>query len=230
MRVGTKAAFMDTGERQTEHPSEVPRCQADVGRDRDRSQSADRPRTDRLRTLTTWAPVAMVATAVAFAATRSVLFGALTLPPALVLAGATVADVRSHRIPARWVDGGSVVTIVGLVLFGVVDGTSDHLVAGLIIASATWAIWWMIRVTSGNGLGYGDVRLAAMAALPLGGLWGSAALLFTPAVFLVAAALLLPPRARGQGGRLPLAPAIALAWGGVLCVIAGAAVPLGNTG
>jgi hypothetical protein len=49
-------------------------------------------------------------------------------------------------------------------------------------------------------------------------------------VFLVAAGLILPLRAVGEAGRLPLAPAIALAWGGVLCLAAVAAAPMGHTG
>jgi leader peptidase (prepilin peptidase)/N-methyltransferase len=122
----------------------------------------------------------------------------------------------------------SVATIVVLALHDLVHGTFGGVFGGLVVAAVTWALWWTIRVTSGNGLGYGDVRLATMAALPLGGLSWPSALLLTPAVFLVAAPLLLPLRATVRAGRAALAPAMALAWAGVLCLAAD--VPAGIAG
>lgn len=183
---------------------------------------------DRMADAVMWLAVAAVAAAVMVTATQSVVAGAIALPAAVVLARATVTDVRRHRIPRHWVDVASVATVGVLALRGMADGTFDHLAAGLATAAVTWALWWTIRVTCGNGLGYGDVRLATLAALPLGGLSWSASLLLTPAVFVVAAVLLLPLRATVRGGRMALAPAMALAWCGVLCLAA--AVPVGNAG
>jgi leader peptidase (prepilin peptidase)/N-methyltransferase len=185
---------------------------------------------DAMARAVTWLAMATAASAVAFAASRSLVAGATALPAAMALAGTALTDVHRHRIATRWVDTAAAATIVVLAVRGLADRTFDHLVVGLAASAVTWVVWWTIRVASGNGLGYGDVRVATLAALPLGGLWWTTALLLTPVVFLAAAVFLLPLRSTARGGRIPLAPAMAVAWGVVLCLAAVAAGPGGDAG
>jgi leader peptidase (prepilin peptidase)/N-methyltransferase len=179
----------------------------------------------------TWLAAAVAVIAVLFAARATPVAGAVTLPAGAALVAMVFTDVRRHRLPARWIDVAAATTVTALAVDGWIEATDSYLAAAVVIAAGTWVFWWLLRVVTRNGLGYGDVRLATMAALPLGALSWTAGLLFTPAVFVAAAAFLVPLRPAGRHGRLPLAPAIAVAWSVTLLLLtASAGVPFNHSG
>lgn len=171
-------------------------------------------------------PVAVVAVASAavVASLASVVavapdVGLLVVPVAVLLVATAVTDVRSHRVPADWISWAGLATGVLLIGQGLAEKASARLVDAVIAGAVTWLVWWTIRVVSRGGMGYGDVRLAAVAAVPLGAVSPAAAVLLTPATFVAAAVSILPlvGTYHHRERRVPLAPAIAVAW--ALCLL-----------
>lgn len=92
----------------------------------------------------------------------------LWLPLLPVLAGLAVVDARTRLLPAVVVRAATAWALAVLVLEAVATGDAEALVravlCGVVARSVFWALWWL----RSSGLGFGDVRLAAVLGLLLG--------------------------------------------------------------
>jgi leader peptidase (prepilin peptidase) / N-methyltransferase len=97
---------------------------------------------------------------------QPVLLGLLPLVPVAV--GLAVVDWRTHLLPSVVVLPATGVLLALAVLGAVVTGERDDLlrgVLGLVLARSFYWVLWSIRSA---GMGFGDVRLAALLGLALG--------------------------------------------------------------
>lgn len=140
-----------------------------------------------------------------------------------VLLAVSVVDLRLYRIPDRFVFPGLLITMVLVVIasFVVLPSASDAFrvmrfaAVGLL---AYFGILFVFHVAYPRGMGFGDVKLAALMGLSLGWLGGS----YFDAVNLVLIALFIGcvlgivfglawRLVRRAGGAFPFGPALALA-------------------
>lgn len=92
----------------------------------------------------------------------------LVLPMVPVGVALAVADARTHLLPRPLLLGA---TALGAVLAGVVwlaDGDSDALLRAGIGLLAARTVFWLLWLVRASGMGFGDVRLAALLGLVLG--------------------------------------------------------------
>ena len=135
------------------------------------------------------------------------------LPTLLIVVSAGVAlvfiDLDCHRLPDSIVLPLWPVTLVGLVFAGIMSG--EWPIGRALAAAGLWllvigGIW---LVTSGRGMGLGDVKLAPVLGVILGWVgWGPAVVGLACAWFIgggVALVLLMARRAR-QGEAVPFGP------------------------
>lgn len=102
---------------------------------------------------------------------RPVAATALELSAYLWLAAVTVAlaiiDVETHRLPDRIVLPTMAVMTVLLTAAAAVDGDWGRLVRALIGAAALFAFYLLLALVRPDGMGMGDVKLAAVLGLAL---------------------------------------------------------------
>ncbi|WP_412743951.1 hypothetical protein [Krasilnikovia sp. MM14-A1004] len=150
------------------------------------------------------------------AAMLAVALGAVPVLPVLLSAvplGVLLAavDLRCLRLPDPLV--GALAGVVGppLILLAVGGGEPGRVARGAVAAGLAGATYLIVAMLPGQGLGFGDVKLAAVLAFPLGYLgWPAvAAGLVAPHLLNgpVAVFLLVTGRAR-RGTALPLGPAL----------------------
>ena len=117
-------------------------------------------------------PAVEAATGVAFAAVAAWLGASWALPAYLLLAAASIAlaaiDVDTQRLPIvvvapTFVAGMALLALASLA--GSRPGAGVRAVAG---AAVLWLLYRLLHAFSPRGMGYGDVRLAAVIGLFLG--------------------------------------------------------------
>jgi leader peptidase (prepilin peptidase)/N-methyltransferase len=157
------------------------------------------------------AGLALAAVAVALLGPRPSLVGALYL--AAVTPELTRIDLREHRLPDRLTLPGYPAALIGVGL-GTLGGESA--LPALIGGAAFLALFLVLAVA--GGMGFGDVKLAGVLGVVLGGAGLASAATGLLAAFLgggLAAAVLLGRR--GRGARLPFGPFLLLGfWIGLL--------------
>ena len=170
----------------------------------------------RLRTSSRWPQSVMpvVAAAVAVALTSPALATATTAAGLTVM---TRLDVAEHRIPTRVVHVTAAAVVVALAVAAVMTGEwGRFLSAGLaaVVVATVFAGAWLV-----GGVGFGDVRLAAVVTLTAG--WHGLDVVLALWWWASIAALLGSLAARRRRDKqIALAPAIALGWG--LAMVSGA--------
>lgn len=140
--------------------------------------------------------------------------GQLALLPLLLVLGSaglalTVIDLDHHRLPDAIVLPLYPVTVAGLVLAGVLDGSWPLGAAALGVVVWLAPIGGIFLISGGRGMGFGDVKLAPVLGAALGWVALSAAVVGVLAGFtlgaLVGVALILARRA-GRRSHLAFGP------------------------
>lgn len=148
----------------------------------------------------------------------------LWLPLLPVLVALAVVDVRTRLLPAVVVRAATGYALLVLIAEAVAAGEGGDLLravlCGVVARSVFWALWWL----RSSGLGFGDVRLAAVLGLLLGRLGVAETLAGLYLAFLVlglpSVVLALVRRDRGYLRRaLPFGPALVV--GAVLGPVVG---------
>jgi leader peptidase (prepilin peptidase)/N-methyltransferase len=171
------------------------------------------------------------ATAAAAAGAAGVLAAALGVSPALplyvalaVLAVALAAvDLACRRLPHVLVVPATWVAAAGLAVVAAVTGHWSAWTHAVLGAAVLGAAYLALFLLPGQGLGYGDVKLAVLLGLFLGWLGWTEVLLGAVLPWLVNAPVVLTMLARGRVGRksaLPFGPAMVV--GALLAVVWGA--------
>jgi leader peptidase (prepilin peptidase) / N-methyltransferase len=127
-----------------------------------------------------------------------------------------VVDLEHHRLPSRLLYPLAIVELFVLTAAAALEHDPRRLVDSLIIAAVIgggWLTW--ARLTSA-GVGLGDVRLAAVSGLLLGGYGWQRALdaqLVALLLALLTAAILVVARPQQRGRRMavPMGPALVIA-------------------
>lgn len=144
---------------------------------------------------------------------------------AFAVIGAILAiiDIRTHRLPNRFVATVGVTGVVLLVAAALTGSRMDALIRALLAALVLFAAYLVLRMLSAGGVGGGDVKLAAVIGLHLGWLgWGSV-LVGTLAGFVLggvfAAGMLLVRRADRRSA-IPFGPwMLAGAWVAIVLTV-----------
>ncbi|GAB1643924.1 hypothetical protein KRMM14A1259_43470 [Krasilnikovia sp. MM14-A1259] len=132
----------------------------------------------------------------------------LAVPLGVLLA---VVDLRCLRLPDALVGALAAVVVPPLVLLALLGGEPGRLGRAAVAAGLAGAAYLMVALLPGHGLGFGDVKLAAALAFPLGFLgWPVAAAgLVVPHLINGPVALVLMATGRARRGTaLPLGPAL----------------------
>ena len=178
-------------------------------------------------------PLVEALTAIVFAVV--VAWGILALPgpPAATLAVIaaylwfaasgivlTLIDLDTRRLPHA-ITGSALIVCAALLGLAVLLGAdSASLLRALVGAAALWAFYAAIRFVRPDGMGGGDVRLAAVVGLMLGWLGWGPLLVGAFAAFVTGGAFGVGMLLRGRAGRrtaIPFGPWIIVgAWIGVL--------------
>lgn len=127
-----------------------------------------------------------------------------------------IVDAECNLLPARLVYPLAAAELVVLAVSAAREGDFGPLLRGAIAASFTAAGWFALAVAAGGGIGFGDVRLAALTSGMLA--WvGWDTLMRGQLVFValtLATALVIAvarPQLRSRAMRVPLGPAMILA-------------------
>ena len=160
-------------------------------------------------------PVVELGTGLLFVATGLRFGWSSYLPVALVLAAAGIAlaaiDLEHRRLPFVITGWTAVLVVLGLILDAAVTGLGPAPVAAL--SALVWGVLYggVWLVTSGRGMGLGDVALAPVLGLALGWLGWGASLVALLGGFVVGAVvgagLMLAGRA-ARRSQLPHGPAM----------------------
>ena len=139
----------------------------------------------------------------------------------LAVAGPSLAaiDLDVMRVPNRILGPVAFVTLVGLASTILAQGDTATAVRGVIGGAVTGAVFWLMNALSRDGIGFGDVKLAALV-----GVVAASVSLYTVWLGLLVGSLaaLLWTKSRRRSGPLPYAPwllfggwvaLIATAWG-----------------
>jgi leader peptidase (prepilin peptidase)/N-methyltransferase len=148
----------------------------------------------------------------------SLRFGASwELPAFLYLAGVAVLlaviDLRHHLLPDRVVLPSLGIAVVLLAGAAAAHGDGAALLRAVVAAVVLFVVFLVLALIAPSGLGFGDVKLAALLGLYLGWLGWNAVLLGAAAGFVVQALLslvLLAARRISLRGELPFGPAMLL--------------------
>ena len=128
----------------------------------------------------------------------------------------TVIDLEHHRLPDRLTLAGALGSAAMLVLDAMLLASWTAALRGLLCAAATFGVFLLMAVISPDGMGLGDVKLAALLGLHTGWLGWQLALLAVLAGFavgsLAALGLMLARRATLRTA-IPFGPALLVgAW------------------
>jgi leader peptidase (prepilin peptidase)/N-methyltransferase len=186
------------------------------------------------RALRWWPPIGLALLTGYLAHHVGDLAGYAALPAYLLFAWLTVAlvwiDLDVHRLPIGLVRPGGVGLLVLLALASVAEPSRRWLWA-LVAAAVLWTGYALLALLPGQGLGWGDVRLAALVGLALGWLGPAYVVVGVLAAHLlagvVALGLLLVRRA---GLRTGIAFGPALCGGALVAVGATSRIMAGLTG
>jgi len=96
----------------------------------------------------------------------------LWLPLSVVLTWATAVDLDVRRLPNRGLAMAGLWTAVVLVLEAAVTDRTRPLVEGVVAATASAMIFFLLHLASRDGLGLGDVKLIAVLATASAGIAG----------------------------------------------------------
>jgi leader peptidase (prepilin peptidase)/N-methyltransferase len=169
------------------------------------------------RTLALRPPVVELGTALLFAL-AALRFGPVwELPAFLFLAAAgvllAVIDLQHHLLPNRVVLPSIGVGAVLLVAASLAEREWDALVGAVLGSVVLFAVFLVLALISPSGLGWGDVKLAALLGLYLGWIGWAAVIVGGAAGFVLQALIalvLLAGRRIGLRGELPFGPAMLL--------------------
>ena len=157
---------------------------------------------------TQWAAALLLAAAGGFASGYMLVLRAGTYPPNLLrlvllgtlLTAAAYIDALSHKIP-NWIAGCTV-------LYFVLSGTDAVPMAlnSVLAAAVFFVVFFLVRLASRGGVGYGDIKMITAAALILG-IYGTFSFLLVSHVLaaVAAIALLVSKKATRKDG-LPFGP------------------------
>jgi leader peptidase (prepilin peptidase)/N-methyltransferase len=124
---------------------------------------------------------------------------------AVVLAAATIADLRTRRIPDAALLAASAVAVVAIVL-----ATPSAAPGRIAAAGAAGGILLALALARPGGLGLGDVKLGAVLGLHLGGGVGPALLIAFAAGGLWGVGMIVIRGWSARKATIPFAPFIAL--------------------
>ncbi|WP_353808482.1 prepilin peptidase [Agromyces sp. SYSU T00194] len=121
----------------------------------------------------TWyRPVATLAGLLAFGALAWAYGPSWLLPGLLAFAAAGIAmslvDLEEQRLPNRMLLPSMAAVATLLVLAATVNGTWWSLLGALAGGAAMFALYFLVAIVAPGGMGFGDVKLAAMIGLVLG--------------------------------------------------------------
>lgn len=172
------------------------------------------PARARRRVLMTVAGTAILGSLAAVVGWRPALFAFLVMG----VIGATLAviDLEHHRLPDRLVAAGAVGSMASLAVDASVTGSWSALVHGLLCAAVAFVVFFGMALISPRGMGFGDVKLAALLSLHTGWLSWELAVIALLAGFVVGAltslALVMTSRVTLQTA-IPFGPALLVgAW------------------
>lgn len=165
---------------------------------------------------TQWAAALLLAAAGGFASGYMLVLRAGTYPPNLLrlvllgtlLTAAAYIDALSHKIP-NWIVLCTAAVFAGCtVLDFVLSGTDAVPMAlnSVLAAVAFFVVFFLVRLASRGGVGYGDIKMITAAALILG-IYGTFSFLLVSHVLaaVAAIALLVSKKATRKDG-LPFGP------------------------
>jgi len=182
-----------------------------VGLTTDRAASSARwwqPRQVRARRLLLVATVAAILTAAVAGGDPL----AAWWPFAAAGAVLCVVDVQHHLLPGRLVYPLAAVILVALGASAAVTSEPERLLRAILAAAVVGAAWFAVAFTAPAAMGLGDVRVAALAAGPLGWTSWSAVLAGQLAAFglaVVTAAILAITKPHvGRAMQVPMVPAL----------------------
>lgn len=124
------------------------------------------------------------------------------------LAAAAYTDALSHRIP-NWIVLGTAAVFAGCTVLDFLLSGMDAaamMINGLISAAVFFLVFFLVRMASRGGVGYGDIKMITAAALVFG-IYGTFSFLLTShvAAALTAIILLVTKKATRKDG-LPFGP------------------------
>lgn len=165
---------------------------------------------------TQWAAALLLAAAGGFASGYMLVLRAGTYPPNLLrlvllgtlLTAAAYIDALSHKIP-NWIVLCTAAVFAGCtVLDFVLSGTDAVPMAlnSVLAAAVFFVVFFLVRLASRGGVGYGDIKMITVAALILG-IYGTFSFLLVSHVLaaVAAIALLVSKKATRKDG-LPFGP------------------------
>ena len=165
---------------------------------------------------TQWAAALLLAAAGGFASGYMLVLRAGTYPPNLLrlvllgtlLTAAAYIDALSHKIP-NWIVLCTAAVFAGCtVLDFVLSGTDAVPMAltSVLAAAVSFVVFFLVRLASRGGVGYGDIKMITAAALILG-IYGTFSFLLVSHVLaaVAAIALLVSKKATRKDG-LPFGP------------------------
>jgi leader peptidase (prepilin peptidase)/N-methyltransferase len=142
-----------------------------------------------------------------------------------VLVAVSTTDLSHRLVPRRLLYGGTAVIVPLLVVTSAADhrwhSLTGSAIAGAVSFLAFFAVWWFVP----RGMGFGDVRLAAVIGITVGYLsllHAYVAFLAGFVIGMVFGLVLMAVSSAGRRTRIPFAPSlavgavIAVLWGGTL--------------
>lgn len=178
---------------------------------------------------TQWAAALLLAAAGGFASGYMLVLRAGTYPPNLLrlvllgtlLTAAAYIDALSHKIP-NWIVLCTAAVFAGCtVLDFVLSGTDAVPMAlnSVLAAAVFFVVFFLVRLASRGGVGYGDIKMITAAALILG-IYGTFSFLLVSHVLaaVAAIALLVSKKATRKDG-LPFGPFFYLGY--LITILAG---------
>lgn len=149
---------------------------------------------------------------------RVSIFDQLIVDLVLILGGllgltvcvmASIVDIREYRIPNRLVAFGFLALVILLAAAAILDRSWQSLIFGLTASMAFFVAYLLLAIIGSNGMGMGDVKLAAVVGLTLGPLGVGASIVGFYLAFVVGASFGMVRIALRRGSiksHIPFAP------------------------
>ena len=90
------------------------------------------------------------------------------VPAVVVLMVLSVIDARTHRLPDRIVLPSIAIALVWSAIWAALDGGLQRLLVPLCGAAVYFGVLLLVHLVSPRGMGFGDVKLAALLGVMLG--------------------------------------------------------------